>query len=86
MIPLAYALVHILKIVKLGTYVFPVRGHQYLPCDGDFRQNKIHRRDVVDVLREWDDIVGSVKHDPSPFKVVKYAWSKIMFSMKSGSV
>jgi hypothetical protein len=34
----AYILVQKLKIVKVVTHVFPVRGHSYLPCDGDNRK------------------------------------------------
>jgi hypothetical protein len=67
----AYTLVHILKIVKLITHVFPVRGHSYLPCDGDFWHIAVHRKEIVDVPREWDDIIHSARRNPSPFKVVK---------------
>jgi hypothetical protein len=31
----------------------------------------VHRKDIVDVPREWDDIIRSARHSPSPFKVVK---------------
>jgi hypothetical protein len=36
MLQFANTLVHRLKIVKVITHVFPVRGLSYLPCDGDF--------------------------------------------------
>jgi hypothetical protein len=81
-IQLAYALVHILKIVEAATHIFPVREHSYLPCDGDFRQNEVQRKDVMDVLHQLDYFIGFDRHDPSSFKVVKYAWNKIISSMK----
>jgi hypothetical protein len=71
MLHLAYAFVHILKIVKVVTHVFPVRGHSYLPCDGDLRHIGVHRKDIVDAPREWDDIIRSARHGTSPSKAVK---------------
>jgi hypothetical protein len=73
MLQFAYTLIHILKIVKVVTHVFPVRGHSHLPCDGDFRYIAVHWKEIVDVPREWDDIIRSARHNTSPFKVVKPA-------------
>lgn len=69
MLQLTYALVLTQKIVIPITHVFPVKQRSYLPCDGDFRQIGGHRKNTVDVPREWNDIIGSARHSTSPFKV-----------------
>jgi hypothetical protein len=46
-----------LKIVEVITSVFPVMGHSYLPCDGEFRHIAACRKEAVDVPREWDNIM-----------------------------
>lgn len=86
MLHFLYALVHGLKLFDSVTYLFPVRGHSYLPNDQDFslisrKKRKIER---VETPEGWDDLILQARSKPSPFRVVKVNQS-IIFDVKSAT-
>lgn len=71
MVQFLYCLVHVLKIFKRVTYLFPMRGHSYLPNDQDFGLigNKKKKANIVTLPEHWDKVVQDARQHPSPFKL-----------------
>jgi hypothetical protein len=61
MIHFIYFLVHVLKLFDEVHYIFPVRGHSYLPNDQDFAR----RAEKVEILEEWDNLIPKAREKPS---------------------
>lgn len=82
MVYFQYFLVHVLKIFKTITHVFPVRGHSYLPNDTDFALigNKKNRCSP-EVPADWDEIIREARVYPSPFEVIPVT-QDCFFNMK----
>lgn len=64
-----FCLVHILKMFKRVTYLFPVRGHSYLPNDQDFSLISAQRRKttIAELPKTWDAKILKARERPSPF-------------------
>lgn len=71
MIHFLYMLVHCLKLFDDITYIFPIRGHSFLPNDQDFSIIS-KRKNVVtaDIPQHWDNIIMQCREKPSPFNLV----------------
>lgn len=77
-----YMLVHCLKLFDRITYIFPIRGHSFLPNDQDF--SVISKRKAVEtaeIPEHWDTIIETCRQKPSPFNVVKVQ-QKDIFNFK----
>lgn len=71
MVYFLYLLVHSLKIFKSITYLFPVRGHSFLPNDQDFSLISAKKKTAtVEVPDQWSDIIKTSQEKPKPFKHV----------------
>lgn len=86
MLHFLFILVHVLKIFDKITYLFPVRGHSFLPNDQDFAliERKKRRLERVETPEEWDKVILSARSHPSKFSLVKMDPSK-MFDIKSAT-
>lgn len=73
MLHFLYSLVHVLKIVDSVEYVFPMRGHSYLPNDSDFAliEKKKRRLERAERPEDWDKIILNARTKPTPFHLVK---------------
>ena len=69
MVEFLYCLVHVLKIFEKVTYLFPIRGHSYLPNDQDFSLIGKKKKSTikVEIPEMWDKIVEEARKHPSPF-------------------
>nr|CAH7747678.1 unnamed protein product [Callosobruchus chinensis] len=67
-------------------YLFPVRGHSYLPNDQDFSliSRKMRKTERVETPEEWDNLILEARAKPSPFRLVKVDQSMI-FDTKSAT-
>lgn len=77
-----YMLVHCLKLFDSITYLFPIRGHSFLPNDQDF--SIISKRKAVEtaeIPKHWDNIIKTCRQKPSPFNVIKVQ-QKDIFNFK----
>lgn len=71
MVHFLYMLVHCFKMFQRITYIFPIRGHSYLPNDQDFSiVEKKKRKATIETPEEWDNLLRSCRSKPSPFNVV----------------
>ncbi|CAH1380009.1 unnamed protein product, partial [Tenebrio molitor] len=79
MLHFLYMLVHCLKIFDTVNYIFPMRGHSYLPNDQDFSLIEKKKRKVgkVEIPHEWDKLILNARANPSPFDLVKVDTSRI---------
>lgn len=86
MLHFLYVLVHVLKMFDSITYLFPVRGHSYLPNDQDFSliSRKKRKTERVEIPEGWDNIILQARAKPSPFRLVKVDRSMI-FDIKSAT-
>lgn len=73
MLHFLYFLVHILKVFDEVLYIFPIRGHSYLPNDQDFAliEKKKRRIERVEAPNDWDSLIQTARQNPSPFEVVR---------------
>lgn len=80
MVYIQYFLVHVLKMFKTVTHLFPVRGHSYLPNDADFALigNK-KKRCSPEVPEDWDKVIREARKYPTPSRL--YLWNRIAFSI-----
>lgn len=71
MVRFLYTLIHVFKMFEKITYLFPVRGHSYLPNDQDFSLIEIKKRRLpcAEVPEDWDRVILSARQKPSPFKL-----------------
>lgn len=71
MVQFLYCLVHVLKIFQRITYLFPVRGHSYLPNDQDFALIGTKKKNIkiIEIPEKWDEVILSARKHPSPFKL-----------------
>lgn len=70
MINFLYALVHIFELFKSLKYIFPIRGHTYLPNDQDFSLiGRLKKTSTVETDKEWNEIITSARKNPLPFEV-----------------
>ncbi|KAJ8898049.1 hypothetical protein PR048_003409 [Dryococelus australis] len=67
-----FTLVHCFHVFKTVTYLFPVRGHSYLPNDQDFSliDKKKQHIESVKLPEGWDSIIQESRKKQSPFSVV----------------
>lgn len=86
MLHFLYYLVHGIKLFDKIEYIFPVRGHSYLPNDQDFSLVEKKKRKVerIEVPEEWDKLILNSREKPSPFKVVNVKPSMI-FDIKKAT-
>lgn len=71
MVHFLYMLVHYFKMFKQINYIFPIRGHSYLPNDQDFALiSKRKIKETAETPQEWIDIINGCRESPSPFNVV----------------
>lgn len=85
MVHFLYMLVHCLKMFKQITYIFPIRGHSYLPNDQDFAIiSKRKRKEAAETPAEWIDIISGCRESPSPFNVVNVERS-MFFNIKEAT-
>lgn len=84
MVQFLYCLVHFLKIFQKVTYVFPIRGHSYLPNDQDFALigNKKRTTNRAEIPETWDVVVKTARKHPSPFHL-KIMTHEDFFDLKS---
>lgn len=84
MVQFLYCLVHVLKLFQKVTYLFPIRGHSYLPNDQDFgligKKKKLATK--VEVPEMWDKAVKEARKHPSPFDL-KVMTHEDFFDMKN---
>lgn len=71
MVHFLYCLVHVLRIFSKVTYLFPVRGHSYLPNDQDFALIGTKKKNIkmVEIPEKWDKLILSARKYPSPFNL-----------------
>lgn len=63
-----YILVHCLKLFESITYIFPMRGHSFLPNDQDFSIiSKRKNFETAEVPKHWHTIIKTCREKPSPF-------------------
>lgn len=69
MVRFLYAVIHIFKMLKQITYLFPVRGHSYLHNDQDFSLIEIKKRKLprAEVPEDWNKLILNARQNPSPF-------------------
>ncbi|CAH1112277.1 unnamed protein product [Psylliodes chrysocephalus] len=69
MLHFLFILVHVLNIFEKITYLFPIRGHSYLPNDQDFAliEKKKPYLERVKTPEEWDKVILSARSKPSKF-------------------
>lgn len=86
MLHFLYVLVHVLKMFDSITYLFPVRGHSYLPNDQDFSliSRKKRKTERVETPEGWDNLILQARAKPSPFRLIKVDRSMI-FDTKSAT-
>lgn len=86
MVHFLYTLVHVLKIADSVEYVFPMRGHSYLPNDSDFAliEKKKRRLERVEIPGEWDKIILEARQKPNPFHLIKMSQDSF-FDMKTAT-
>lgn len=79
-------LVHGFKIFDKVEYIFPMRGHSYLPNDQDFSLIEKKKRKVgkAEVPEEWDKLILNARAHPSPFNLVKVNVSH-MYNIKAAT-
>ncbi|CAH2089734.1 unnamed protein product [Euphydryas editha] len=79
MVYFLYCLVHALKLFKSIKYIFSIRGHTYLPNDQDFSliRNK-KKKMTAEVPDDWNDLMETVRKNPSPFIVEKIKYTELM--------
>ncbi|PSN29075.1 hypothetical protein C0J52_28073 [Blattella germanica] len=71
MVHFIYMLVHWLKLFNKVTYIFPMRGHSYLPNDQDFSLIEAKKRKHnAEVHSDWDALIRSARQKPEPFNVI----------------
>ncbi|KAJ8892471.1 hypothetical protein PR048_005051 [Dryococelus australis] len=63
MVNILFTLVHCFHVFKTVTYLFPVRGHSYLPNDQDFSLIDKKKRHIesVKLPEEWDSIIQEAR-------------------------
>lgn len=73
MLHFLYILVHCFKLFTKITYLFPVRGHSYLPNDQDFALVAAKKKKLpsVELPSGWDEAIISARQKPSSFIVHK---------------
>nr|XP_022906884.1 uncharacterized protein LOC111418579 [Onthophagus taurus] len=86
MVYFLYFLVHVLKVFTSILYIFPVRGHSYLPSDQDFAliEKKKRRMERVEVPEQWDDLIRRAREKPVPFEVINFNQDKF-FNVKAAT-
>lgn len=85
MVHFLYCMVHVLNMFDTIKYIFPVRGHSYLPNDQDFSLiGKLKNKVTVETHAEWDAIIESCRSSPTPFNVIK-ASQDMFFNMKAAT-
>ncbi|CAH1958008.1 unnamed protein product [Acanthoscelides obtectus] len=77
-----YLLVHCLKLFDNITYIFPIRGHSFLPNNQDFSIiSKRKAVEVAEIPEHWDTIIQTCRSNPSPFNLIKVQ-QKHFFNVK----
>lgn len=69
-----YVMLHFLyMLMHIGTYIFAIRGHSYLPNDQDFSLIEKKKRLIgrAAVPGNWDKIFTNARENPSPFNLAK---------------
>ncbi|CAG4917086.1 unnamed protein product [Colias eurytheme] len=85
MVHFLYMLVHCLHIFDSITYIFPIRGHSFLPNDQDFAIiEKRKRKEQAETPSDWDSIMSGCRQSPSPFNVIKVDQS-MLFDIKKAT-
>lgn len=70
MVHFLYILVHCLKLFESVTYIFPMRGHSFLPNDQDFSIiSKRKNVETAEVPEHWHNIIKTCREKPSPFEL-----------------
>lgn len=66
MVHFLYTLVHSLDMFDCIKYIFPVRGHSFLPNDQDFAliEKKKRKRGIVELPEEWDELIRNARASP----------------------
>lgn len=66
-----YCLVHVLKLFHKVTYLFPIRGHSYLPNDQDFALIGVKKKKTpsAEVPEVWDENIKTARKHPQPFNL-----------------
>lgn len=78
-----YDLVHFFKLFKTIRYIFPIRGHSYLPNDQGFSLIEAKKRKhAPEVEADWEKLIKSVRVHLSPFNLSKICQEDI-FDMAS---
>lgn len=86
MVYFLYYLVHGFKMFDSVTYLFPMRGHSYLPNDQDFSLIELKKRKThyVGTPEGWDKIILEARKNPSPFTLRKIEASDL-FDMRTAT-
>lgn len=86
MLHFLYILVHGFNLFESITYMFPVRGHSYLPNDQDFSiiEKKKRKKERIEVPQDWYKLILESRINPSPFRLVKVKGSMI-FDIKTST-
>lgn len=72
MVRFMYILVHVFKLFKSITHIFPVRGHSYLANDQDFALiTKRKNVEVAETLNDWCRIAENTRKNPTPFTILQ---------------
>lgn len=70
MVIFLYILVHVVCLFKSVKYVFPIRGHSYLPNKQDFALiGNLKKKHTIETPEEWEDLIKTARKHPSPFEV-----------------
>lgn len=78
MVRFLYFVVHVLKLFKSVTHIFPIRGHSFLPNDQDFAIiSKKKEKVTVETPQEWDNIIATSRSKPTPFTLVNVDQSNL---------
>lgn len=69
MVHFLFSIVHVLKLFKKGTYLFPVRGHSYLTNDQDFSLISAQKKNttIAEIPEVWDEKILKAQKKPFPF-------------------
>lgn len=74
-----YILVHCLNLFDSITYIFPIRGHSFLPNDQDFSViSKRKAVEIAEIPEHWDNIIKTCRQNPSPFNLIKVEQKDIL--------
>ncbi|KAJ8883576.1 hypothetical protein PR048_015420 [Dryococelus australis] len=66
-----YCLAHVLKVYDKVTYIFPVRGHTYMPNDQDFSLigHKKKSTASAELPVDWDSVIFNARKCPTSFSL-----------------